>query len=621
MIERAVCYLRVSDDSQEDSSPQTMYDSVMEYVESKTWQNFNKRLKDVEIEFDDHAVATIECGEGHPDINAIGFFNETETAWEPGKRTDFFDMIEHVKRNYNRRNLKHMFFPWTTRFARNTEEWGLVQNWFRKASLTDIYIHIIKEKLVFNPFDKRDWNQVENFENSLVKGKAESGEKAERVSDSTLTKFKKGELNYWPGWMFHLYSLQKSKQVTEYVKTLSPNVVYIEGNQKYHFTVYYEDRINQALYIFKEAQRLKMSPSELANEFDRRKYRRVDGERLDKRFLHDLLTNIHLIGYQKHHGKITKSRQLKEVIPKKLFNEVQEIISSRERPIEMHNQGTFTSPFTRELNLVCGYCGCNIVSNPAVKRNEDKSIKNIRLYIKCSSGKRKKDPGYYLRKYNKKYCTLPFFRIKTFKPTGKVIDPKKETNMEWEILEAEGDPIRSINAEANKLWAYMDDYMLTWFEEEIRNYFRENDDFVETLIAQKNQEKLALVKKIENVKKGFEGGLYDDIEEAKKRKSQYIKSQTEIEAEIEELKRKDTHVEDEILLGLKLLQDIGNKWITMEDQEKAEILSILTEKIVITQKKPKITWAWPWNVFFKLGKSFRLGKEYPWPDSNRRHTD
>jgi len=47
---------------------------------------------------------------------------------------------------------------------------------------------------------------------------------------------------------------------------------------------------------------------------------------------------------------------------------------------------------------------------------------------------------------------------------------------------------------------------------------------------------------------------------------------------------------------------LGNKWNALSDEQKVEVLHLMTKKIVLGKdgkNRPEITWEKPWDIFIK----------------------
>ncbi len=60
MVEKAVCYIRVSTPRQKRQSPAKQWGYIQEYMEEKGWQGVHPKLRDVELEIDDSFSTVVE---------------------------------------------------------------------------------------------------------------------------------------------------------------------------------------------------------------------------------------------------------------------------------------------------------------------------------------------------------------------------------------------------------------------------------------------------------------------------------------------------------------------------------------------------------------------------------
>lgn len=65
----------------------------------------------------------------------------------------------------------------------------------------------------------------------------------------------------------------------------------------------------------------------------------------------------------------------------------------------------YKSPFAGLCR--CHYCGMGIVSDVTVKKYKSGKSQQF-VYLRCTSGKRAKDPDFYQNSFGKKYCIQPY---------------------------------------------------------------------------------------------------------------------------------------------------------------------------------------------------------------------
>jgi hypothetical protein len=75
-------------------------------------------------------------------------------------------------------------------------------------------------------------------------------------------------------------------------------------------------------------------------------------------------------------------------------------------------------------------------------------------------------------------------------------------------------------------------------------------------------------------------------------------------------------------VAIELISTLGEKWPTLSIEEKAEVLHIMTKKILLGKNgkdKPKIEWNRPWDASIQICPTKNAG--YARRDSNPRPSD
>jgi DNA invertase Pin-like site-specific DNA recombinase len=98
MTEKAIAYLRVSSDRQDEHSFDTQFRNIREYLEGKKWTMRNERLNGVELELDTRLTCKLEK-EGGGVFQADGCFAEKGSAYDiTNDREQFNEMVRFIKK-------------------------------------------------------------------------------------------------------------------------------------------------------------------------------------------------------------------------------------------------------------------------------------------------------------------------------------------------------------------------------------------------------------------------------------------------------------------------------------------------------------------------------------------
>ena len=159
------------------------------------------------------------------------------------------------------------------------------------------------------------------------------------------------------------------------------------------------------------------------------------------RGLHFMLRNPTYIGYIHRLGKLAKSAQINPQVDQADWDKVQHHLSYRNVKRDLDTSKSYNSPIAGLMK--CHFCGCSIVTDRTIKQNK------TYVYLRCSNGKKTKEPDFYLKRYGQKNCVQPY-------------------NSEEGVIEA-------IDELINTLW--IDETILVWLEQELKA-LKEHDDKV-----------------------------------------------------------------------------------------------------------------------------------------------
>lgn len=564
MTELAVAYLRTSTDAQDEHSFDSQYRNILEYISDKKWKRRNERLSDIEIELDARHTCELEKEKGGRFI-AEGCFGEKGSAFDLTEdREKFHELIRYVKRH----KIKHLIFYKADRFSRNDEDWGVTKREFRKAGLTDIFIHIIhnNEELAFNPFDSKDFKQKKALQKLLDEAESESHDKRIYAIEGAKTKFEKGELFYKPGYGYNTYTIKK-------------------GKVKHHYVEFYEDWLDDVKIIFREFSKGDYSLSQFVERTQELGLKdRKTNQPFIKRKIHGILTNPLHMGYVRKSGKLSKWTQSdKAVVSESEWKKVQSILSRKDVKRQTRGNGiSYRSPLARIMR--CQFCGCKIVTDPKPKKNVN--------YIRCSSGKKQKDPDYYLnkQKQGKKYCKTGYHR--------------------------EDLVMNAIDDEVSKLW--LNEEILIWLEHELKEL--KSDDETRRLNRQADLEKeIEVVEaKKDRVDDAYEEGKYT-LEKFEMRMKKHDDRLNDIKSQLAQINLAGEDLKDQVDLILELMETMQNQWDTLDFAKKTSILDVLAEKITLEEGgtgKPLIIWDLPWKAIVEISSGSNINLWLPGRDSN-----
>ncbi len=549
MSDKAIAYLRVSSDRQDEHSFDTQFRNITQYLEVKKWSLRNERLNGVEIELDTRVTCKLEK-EGGGVFQADGCFAEKGSAYDIiHDRAQFNKMIKYVKKH----KIRHLIFYKADRFSRNDMDWGNTKTQLLNAGLTDIYIHILVEKLAFNPFTKHDFEQKDKLTDLLKKAERESYEKSIYASEGVKTKFAKGQLFYNPGYGFKTYTIRRGNVKTNQVDSI-------------------KEELDDVRIMFKEFAKGDYSLSQFV---ERLKELGIRNRRTDKPFtrqtLYKNLTKKIYIGLITLGKKSKPATQFKSQIPKADWDKAQSILHNRD--FQSNTRGkikSYKSPLTKLGR--CHYCGCQIVT--------DSAKKGAYVYLRCSNGKMFTDADYYKKKFGQKYCPQPY-------------------NSEQKVMEA-------IDEQVSKL--FLDESIMVWLEAELKQIKSKDVNIKEKRIKALHADKDSLKRRLKKIYDAWETERYTD-EEFDVRKAKHEGRIKEIDAELVQLSQNEDNIEEQIDLILELMETMQNQWVTLYFAKKASILGILAKEIVFGKdgkNKPLIIWELPWNAFYDLDSSSNM---------------
>ena len=551
MIELAVGYIRVSTEDQTRHSPKSQYQDIKNYIDEKGWRWGKKFLRDKEIELDKSVTAIVPSDNGDSKgFQVEGFFVESGSGWEPKKRPIFQEMIQHIRKN----NIRHVLFCYVDRIARNLSDYLYFCD--KLKGIEGIFIHIVNEDLVFSPFLKADYKEQERLENRLVTGKAESGRISQRVIKAREGRFEEGRVTYRVPFGY----INKVDPVTRrpYVESVPD-----EAETVKNIFNMIESGKYSLLSLTKKLEKIGLKK----RTYDRKLKRYID-KPFTRSFLYYLLKNNTYLGIVKLNGLEKKSDEVPQIIDQHTFDKVSEVLKDKCNFRDgRRKKGRYNSPLAHLCK--CYFCDCQITTDFTPKENG----KNY-VYLRCTSGKVHRDLNWYKRKFGKKSCPQPY---------------NTESGVE-----------KAFDEEIKKL--FLGESMIAWLEQELMTQKDQSQD----LGAKVKKDLEKKLKKLEERKKQLSIMRADN----EFTKEEYLEARNEtldeinaLQKQIKEIESSSTNIEDEIEITIGLLKMLPDKWSEYTIKEKAELLQIMTKKIVLGENgknKPVITWEKPWDMIIKL---------------------
>ena len=564
MAEKAIAYLRVSSDRQDEHSFDTQFRNITQYFQAKKWTRRNERLNGVELELDTRVTCKIEK-EGGGVFQADGCFAEKGSAYDiTNDREQFNEMVRYIKKY----RIKHLIFYKADRFSRNDMDWGNTKTQLLNVGLTDVYFHVLVEELAFNPFDKQDFEQKDKLTDHLKKAERESHEKSIYATEGIKTKFEKGELFYNPGYGFNTYTIKR-------------------GDVKTHHVDLIEEELDDVRLMFKEFAKGDYSLTQFVEKFKEMGVRnRRTGEPFTRQALYNNLKKTIYIGLITLGKRSTPSTQFEPQVPKADWDKVQATLKSRDFQKDTRGMGKpYKSPIAKLGR--CHFCGKQIVTQAPKK--------GAYIYLRCSNGKIFTEPDYYEKRFGSKYCPQPH-------------------HPEDEVMEF-------IDEQVSKL--FLDDSLMVWLEAELKQVKFKGVDIKEKRIKALQAEKGSLKGRLKKVYDAWETNRYTD-EEFDTRKAKHEGRIKEIEAELVQLNLNEDNIEGQVALILELMETMQNQWFTYDYAKKASILRILAKELIFGKdgkNKPLIIWELPWKALYAIGSGSNMQGWYARTDSNCRPSD
>ena len=559
MMTKAVAYIRVSSQAQDDLSPGKQIEEVQQWIKTEGWKRFagdNNELYETSLELDSRTPVLDH--ESLPEIT--GFFYDVGSASDRkkiSKRTGILALIRHCKKFH----VKHIIFYTVSRLERGTTfyEREFLTRMERSADLQRFYIHICAqgERTVLRPL-------VDRAKNAELKTKLIEAEKRalEISMHSKAGKLNSYERGLFTGRPLHGYKAVRNEKgkVKEYIFTDQTPIV----RRLFEMA---KEPTNSVADIHQESIKLG-----LVNSAGKKK-----GKPFQKESVRLMLINKGYTGMVKHPdpevGTWKKAKGIPALITMETWKKVQDNLSKRNVKAGMDEPKNETSWIAKLMK--CRHCECRLALEPKTKTLKDGTQKTYR-YIRCSNGHYYTEGKhqYYQKKFGTKLC------IQTRTTEDKLI--------------------KAVDAEVMKL--YMDEDISRYIVEELETTKSTALQEIETEIARLTKLQGQFEDTKTRILEGFDGGLYT-LQEAKEKKAKVDQDIFNLDDELKALSQNKTGMLENTTKLLELAKSLKNNYLTLTPRKKAEMLNLMTLELEKEDDKLHITWAEPFNVLSKLGKT------------------
>ncbi len=327
---RALVYVRVSTVGQDRFSKKTQLNACGDYARQ-------------------HGLVTIDVIE------------ETASAWQPGKRPEYFAMIRRIKRE----RIPHLLFFIPSRIARNLDDWLPLRD-------TGVRLHDVLKNDSFCPTDKADRRKVREFEHSLIRATEDSDETSDQVAKAWITQTKLGR--------------RPVKRTLGY----EPDIKLVDGK-----AVITTRQDPERAPLIRLLFRYVLNTGETNRSALRRKVKELglrarSGRVLLLQEVIDMLRHPYYCGRVPLKGKeLCEKGEQEPIVTPEEFDEVQAILSGKRLITRSATKHKYYGL------LECDYCGMNVIRDGQGKH----------VYYRCSGGRptewyqkhygTPKCPGYY----------------------------------------------------------------------------------------------------------------------------------------------------------------------------------------------------------------------------------
>jgi hypothetical protein len=321
---RALIYVRVSTEGQENYSPETQETACEGY-----------RIK--------------------KGLVVVDVIRETGSAWKVKKRPKYLAMLERIKAE----GISHLIFYLPDRITRNLDEWIPLRD-------INVRLHDAVKNDSFNPQDPRDYKKTRAFEHDVINATESSDQTSRRVSDAWVTQALRGRCP-------HRRALGL---------LIGPPV--LVGKKWESTTIQDPERAPIIRLLFQHV----LTTGERNRSALRRKARDLglryqSGRVLGLQAVIDLLENPVYCGRVMLKKKLVKERGDWElIISPEEFDEVQAILGGK-RPI---TKGAALGGKYYGM-LKCDLCGRMVVLDPHPRISKRTGEIKTHLYYRCTSGK------------------------------------------------------------------------------------------------------------------------------------------------------------------------------------------------------------------------------------------
>jgi DNA invertase Pin-like site-specific DNA recombinase len=321
MSEKAICYIRVSTEGQDQFSPGTQLKSCKEYAERHG------------LDFEDRVV------------------QETESAWVAGKRPEYKAMIRQIRKE----KIPHLVFFIPSRIARNLDDWLPLRD-------TGVRHHDVLHDTSFSPLSKNpeDRRRTRNFERELINATQSSDDNSDQVTKAWQTQASLGRFPHLPPLG---YDPVKNLVGNELVKTIKQDPVRLPIIKRL-----FE-------YVISTGESNKMELARKARDMGlRSRTGRVRNSDETER----TLRNPWYCGTIQIKGKLYPNKgNYQPIITQAEFEQVQEILGGK-RAVR---RGKY---FPYKPLLVCGLCGHMLTGDEQIRQRKG-GITRVYHYYHCQT--------------------------------------------------------------------------------------------------------------------------------------------------------------------------------------------------------------------------------------------
>ena len=556
--QKAVGYIRVSREEQNELSPAKQIQAVKDWIKDKVWKRFagnNNELFNTDLELDNRTPVLDH--EKLPEIT--GFFYDEGTASDRKKiknRKGLLALIKHCKKY----KVKHIIFFTVSRLERGTTlyETILLKQMEQSADMEDFTIHVIapKEEVVFRPLIDKEMNT--DFKNKLIISEKRSLEIGMYSSAGKINSFERG---LFVGRAPAGYKPKRGDQGKV---------------QVYEF--------DAQAPIIRQLYELAMDPMKSVGDIHKASIdlglKHTTGKKKGKPYQKEsvrlMLINRGYTGRNKHPvtGSWHKAKGIPQLISDDTFNKVQQNLTKRN--IKRNLNAPKYEPSALAKMFKCSHCDSMLTLEPQPRTLKD-GTKKVHRYIRCNNGHYYTEGkhNYYLKRFGTKLC----------------IQKRTTEDKLWKMVDSE---VQSL---------YLNDEIGTYIAQEMK---ATKAVLLQEIDAEQKRIKrdleFDLQEKLDRIDEGFLERVFD-AKEAKQKKERVKAQVAELEEQVKILERNKSSLQENTGKILELLKSLKTNYLNLNPSKKAELLELMTLELKKEDETLHIKWAEPFNVLRKLGKT------------------